>query len=115
MGYLTDPEMCSLQYKMSFSYDCCRNSCSFATVCFTIDRVTTQRTPKCEENCSDVKVSIFVYLTLTRLSVTSVITPKTAVFFEAVDQLLCYEVLFSLCPDRDALGNIESCCQIDAV
>ena len=43
-----------------------------------IDRVTTQHTPKCVENCSDNKVSIIVLLTPTRFFVNSVITLKTA-------------------------------------
>ena len=53
-----------------------------ASVGFNIDRVTTQHTPKCVENCSDRKVSIIiiVYLTFTRSSATSVITLKTAFF-----------------------------------
>ena len=54
----------------------------FASVSFTIHRVTTQHTPKCVENCSDNKVPIFVYLTATRFSVTLIITQKTAFFSE---------------------------------
>ena len=45
MSHLTDPEMRSLQYKICISYDICRNSRLFASVGFTIDRVTTQHTP----------------------------------------------------------------------
>ena len=57
MGNLTDPKMRSLQYKISTAYDFCRNSRVFASVGFTIDRVTTQHTPQCVENCSDSNVS----------------------------------------------------------
>ena len=56
VSHLTDPEMRSLHYKMSIAYDFCRNNRSFASAGFTIDRVTTQHTPKCVENCSDGKV-----------------------------------------------------------
>ena len=51
-----------------------------SSVGFNIDRITTQYTPKCVENCSDGKVSIIVYITFTKFSVTSVITLKTAFF-----------------------------------
>ena len=57
MGHLTDLEMRSLQYKMGFSYDFCRDSRLFAYIGFTIDLVTTEHTPKCVENYSDRKVS----------------------------------------------------------
>ena len=56
MGHLTYTEMRSLQYKISISYDFCQNSRLFASVGFTIDRVTTQHKPKCVENYSDDKV-----------------------------------------------------------
>ena len=79
-GHFTEPEMCDLWQKISISYNSCRCSVVIASVGFNIDRVTTQHTPKCAENCSDNKVSIIVLLTLTRCSVSSVITLKTAVF-----------------------------------
>ena len=79
-GNVTEPEMCSVWLKNSISYNSCQNSFVTASVGFNIDRVTTQHTPKCVENCSDRKVSIIVYLTFTRSSVTSVITMKTAFF-----------------------------------
>ena len=66
--------------KISISYNSSRFSVVTASVSFNIDRVTTQHTPKCAENCSDNKVSIIVLLTLTRISVSSVITLKTAFF-----------------------------------
>ena len=79
-SHFTEPEMCNLWQKNSISYNSCRFSVVIASVGFNIDRVTTQHTPKCAENCSDNKVSIIVLLTLTRLSVSSVITLKTAFF-----------------------------------
>ena len=57
MGQFTEPEMCSLWQKISISYNSCRFSVVIASVGFIIDRVTTQHTPKCAENCSDNKVS----------------------------------------------------------
>ena len=80
-GHFTEPEMCNLWQKNSISYNSCRFSVVIASVGFNNDRVTTQHTPKCAENCSDNKVSIIVLLTLTRFSVSSVITLKTAGFF----------------------------------
>ena len=43
--------------KNSISYNSCQYSFVIASVGFNIDRVTTQHTPKCVENCSDRKVS----------------------------------------------------------
>ena len=80
-GNVTEPEMCSVWLKNSISYNSCQNSFVIASVGFNIDRVTTQYTPKCVENCSDNKVSIIVLLTPTKFSVSSVITLKTAAFF----------------------------------
>ena len=79
-GHFTEPEMCNLWQKISISYNSCRFPVVIASVGFNIDRVTTQHIPKCAENCSDNKVSIIVLLTLTRFSVSSVITMKTAFF-----------------------------------
>ena len=80
-GHFTEPEMCNLWQKISILYNSCRFSVVIASVGFNIDRVTTQHTPKCAENCSDNKVfCIIVLLTLTRFSVSSVITLKTAFF-----------------------------------
>ena len=42
--------------KNSILCDFWRDSRLFASVGFTIHRVTTQHTPKCVENCSDDKV-----------------------------------------------------------
>ena len=71
--------MCSVWLKNSISYNSCQYSFVIASVGFNIDRVTTQHTPKCVENCSDRKVS-YHYLTFTRSSVTSVLSLKTAFF-----------------------------------
>ena len=72
--------MCSLWQNINISYNSCRYFFVIASVGFNIDRVTTQHTPKCAENCSGNKVSIIVLLTPTRFSVSSVITLKTAFF-----------------------------------
>ena len=56
-GHFTEPEMCSLWQKISISYYFCRYSFVIASVGSNIDRVTTQHTPTCVENCSDNKVS----------------------------------------------------------
>ena len=79
-GHFTEPEMCSLWQKISISYYFCRYSFVIASVGSNIDRVTTQHTPTCVENCSDNKVSVIVLLTPTRVSVRSVITLKIAFF-----------------------------------
>ena len=84
-GYFTEPEMCSIWQKICISYNFCRYSLVIASVDFNIDRVTTQHTPKCVENCSDNKVLYNCLLTPTRFSVSSVLTLKTAVFFSTVD------------------------------
>ena len=81
-GHFTEPEMCSLWQKISLSYNSCRFSVVFASVGFNIDRVTTQHTPKCAENCSDNKVSIIVLLTPTRFY-----NSENSVFFSTVDKL----------------------------
>ena len=56
-GNVTEPEMCSVWLKNSISYNFCQYYFVIASVGFNIDRVTTQHTPKCVENCSDRKVS----------------------------------------------------------
>ena len=55
-GHVTEPEMCSHMLKISISYNSCRYSFVIASVGVIINRVTTQHTPKCVENCSDNKV-----------------------------------------------------------
>ena len=56
-GNVTEPEMCSVWLKNSISYNSSQYFFVIASVGFNIDRVTTQHTPKCVENCSDGKVS----------------------------------------------------------
>ena len=56
-GNVTEPEMCSDYLKNNISYNSCQYSFVIASVGFNIDRVTTQHTLKCVENCSDRKVS----------------------------------------------------------
>ena len=74
--------------KNCISYNSRRFSVVIASVGFNIDRVTTQHTPKCAENCSENKYLIIVLLTPTRFSVSLVITLKTAwFFFSTVDKL----------------------------
>ena len=55
--HFTEPEKYSVWLKISISYNSCQYSFVIASVGFYIDRVTTQHTPKCVENCSDRKVS----------------------------------------------------------
>ena len=80
-GHFTKSEMCCRCQKINISYNSCRHYFLIASVGFNIDRVTTQHTPTCAENCSVNKVSIIVLLTLTRFFVSSAITLKTAYFF----------------------------------
>ena len=56
-GNVTKPEICSAWLKNSISYNSCQYSLVIASAGFNIDRVTTQHTPTCVENCSDRKVS----------------------------------------------------------
>ena len=95
--------------KNGISYNSCQYSFVIASVGFNMDRVTTQHTLKCVENCSDRKVSIIVYLTFTRSSVTSVISLKTAGFFLNC-ALIIYYKLCLFCTDRDALTDTECFC-----
>ena len=57
-----------------------KNLVIFKSVCFSNDRVITQNTPKCVENCSDDQLSIFVRLLITSFSVTLIKTLKTEYF-----------------------------------
>ena len=56
-GNVTKSEMCSAWLKNSISCNSCQNSLVIASVGFNIDRVTTQHTPKCVENCFGRKLS----------------------------------------------------------
>ena len=107
---VTESEMCSVWLKNSISYNSCQYSFVIASVGFNVDRVTTQHTPKCVENCSDRKVHIIIYLTFTRSSVTSDLTRKFSVFFSSVHSLFSYESRFVVCTDRDALIDTECFC-----
>ena len=66
--------MQSTAYKISISYNFCRYSGLIASVGFTIDRVTTQHTPKCVENSSDSKISYIYLPKFSRFPATSFIT-----------------------------------------
>ena len=92
-GNVTEPEMCSVWLKNSISYNSCQYSFVIASVGFNIDRITTQHTPKCVENCSDRKVSYNCLSNFYRSSVTSLLTPKTAFF----SQLCTDYFLMNLC------------------
>ena len=83
-GHVTEPEMCSFWLKISISYNSCQYSFVIASVDFIIDRVTTQHTPKCVENCPDNKVSNNCLTNFYQFYISSVITLKTA-FFLNVD------------------------------
>ena len=103
-GYFTEPEMCSLWQKISTSYNSCGISVVIASVSFIIDRVTTQHTPKCAENCSDNKVSYNCpsnsYQIFCKLGYNS----ENSVFLNR-RQIICFETVYSMCTDRDASIN----------
>ena len=80
-GHFTEPEMCSIWQNKCILYNSCRYSFVIASVVFNIDRVTTQHTPKCVENYSDNNVSNNCPSNSYQISVSSVITLKTAFFF----------------------------------
>ena len=86
-GHFTEHEMCSLWQKNIISYNSCRFSVVIASVGFNIDRVTTQHTPKCAENCSDNKVCCNCpsnsYQIICNLGYNS----ENSVFFSTVDKL----------------------------
>ena len=56
-GRFTEPENCSVWLKISISNNSPQYSFVIGSVGFNIDRITTQHTPTCVENCSDIKVS----------------------------------------------------------
>ena len=56
-GAILQSLRCVVFGKKCISYNSCQYSFVIAFVGFHIDRVTTQHTPKCVENCSDNKVS----------------------------------------------------------
>ena len=57
-----------------------KNPVIFQSVCFNSDRVITQNTLKCVENCSGDQLSIFVRLIIISFFVTLIITMKTVCF-----------------------------------
>ena len=79
-GHFTKPVMCSVWIKISISNSSCQYSIVIASVCFNMDRVTTQHTPKCVENGSDSKVSYNCLPNFYQIFCNSVITLKTAFF-----------------------------------
>ena len=79
-GNVTEPEMYNVWIKNSISNNFCQYSFVIAPVCFNIERITTQHTTKCVENCFDSEVSHNCPSNFSRFSVTSVITLKTAFF-----------------------------------
>ena len=91
--------MCSLWQKISISYNFCRFSVLIASVRFIIDRVTTQHTPKCAENCSDNKVSYNCpsnsYQNFCKLRYNS----DEQRFCLNRRQIICFETVYSMCTD----------------
>ena len=92
-GNVSEPEMCSVWLKNSISYNSCQYSFVIASVGFNIDRITTQHTPKCVENCSDRKVSYNYLSNFYQIFCNLVLTPKTAFF----SQLCTDYFLMNLC------------------
>ena len=108
-GNVTESEICSVWLKNSISYNSCQYYFVIASVGFNIDRVTTEHTPKCVENCSDRKVSYNCLSNFIRSSVTSVITLKTACFSQLCTDYFVRN-LFVMRRDRDALIDTECFC-----
>ena len=73
--------------KINISYNSCGLPVVNASVGFNIDRVTTQHTPKCAENCADNKVSYNCpsnsYQIFCKLGYYS----ENSVFFSTIDKL----------------------------
>ena len=109
-GNVTEPEMCSVWLKNSISYNSCQYSFLIASVGFNIDRVTTQRTPKCVENCSDRKVSYNYLSNFYQIFCNLGFHSENSVFFSTVHCLFSYESMFVVCTDRDALVDTECFC-----
>ena len=97
--------MCSLWQNISISYNSCGFSVVITSVGFNIDRVTTQHTRKCAENCADNKVSYNCpsnsYQIFCKLGYNS----ESSVFFLNRRQIICFETVYSMCTDCDALIN----------
>ena len=83
-GHFTEPEMCQ---KISISYNSCRFSVVIASVGFIIERMTTQHTPKCAENCSGNKVSYNCLSNSYQIFCKLGYNSENNVFFSTVDKL----------------------------
>ena len=73
--------MCSVWLKNSIS---CQYSFVIASVGFNIDRVTTQHTPKCVENCSDRKLTYNSLFNFYQIFCTLGNNSENSVFFSTV-------------------------------
>ena len=69
--------MCNLHEIIRFFV---KNSVIFKSVCFNIDRVLTQTTPKCVENGSDDQLSYICSSNYYQFSVTLITTLKTVYY-----------------------------------
>ena len=94
-GHSTEPEMCSLWQKISISYNSCRFSVVIASVCFNIDRVTTQHTPNCSDNKVSYNCPSNSYQIFRKLGYNS----ENSVFFLNRRQIICFETVYSMCTD----------------
>ena len=83
-GNVTEPEMCSVLLKSSNSYNSCQYSIVIASVGFNINRVTTQHTPECAENCSDRKVSYNCLSNIYQIFCSLGYNSENSVFFSTV-------------------------------
>ena len=83
-GNVTESEICSVLLKNSISYNSCQYSFVVASVGFNIDRVATQHTPKCVENCSDRKVSYNYLSNFYQIFCNLSFNSENSVFFSTV-------------------------------
>ena len=88
-GNVTELEMCIVLLKISISNNSCQYSFVIASVAFNIDRVTTQHTPKCVDNCSDSKGSYNCLSNYYQIFCSFGYNSENSVFFTAVDSLFC--------------------------
>ena len=70
--------------------------------------MTTQHTSKCVENCSDNKVFYNCPSNFYQIFCKLGYNFENSVFLAAVDLLFCYDSVFNMCTDRDALININN-------
>ena len=66
-----------------------KNSVTFKSVCFNNDRVMTQNTSKCVENCSDDQLSYNCSSNYYHFSVSLIVTLKQCFFGQIRDKLSC--------------------------